>query len=80
MIQLYPDYLLEGNLVPGSFGSQIDDICQTIHDSTKGFGTDEKYVDIEDAAGPVQSLGGGLIAWLTQCAFLCLATPPTGLS
>jgi hypothetical protein len=44
MIGLYPDILVEnGGDLPkdAEFGSAIDDLCQRIHDATKGFGTEE---------------------------------------
>lgn len=41
-IQLYPDIVLEGDLSPESFGSDIDALCEEIEQASKGFGTDEE--------------------------------------
>jgi hypothetical protein len=46
MIHLYPDIVHEGDLSPDSFGSDVDRICNEINGACKGFGTDEKYVDL----------------------------------
>jgi len=39
---LYPPSILEGDLSPESFGSEVDDICEEIRAATKGFGCDQK--------------------------------------
>ena len=49
-LALYPTYLTKGDLSPDAFGSDVDHICQTIHDACKGFGTDEKKL--------LQAMGG----------------------
>ena len=49
-LALYPDYLKKGDLSPDAFGSEVDQICQRIHDACKGFGTDEKKL--------LQAMGG----------------------
>jgi hypothetical protein len=40
-IDIYPTIILEGDLSPDAFGSEVDDICNAIHSACKGFGTDE---------------------------------------
>ncbi|KAL7564459.1 hypothetical protein ACA910_001553 [Epithemia clementina (nom. ined.)] len=40
-IGLYPAIVMEGDLSPDAFGSDVDAVCQQIHDACKGFGTDE---------------------------------------
>jgi hypothetical protein len=40
-LNLYPEFVREGDLSPDASGSDIDEICQQINDSVKGFGTDE---------------------------------------
>lgn len=41
-VDLYPAIIHEGDLSPDAFGSEVDEICQEIHDACKGFGTDEE--------------------------------------
>ena len=43
-VPLYPAIVMEGDLSPDAVGSDVDDVCQEIHDACKGFGTDEEYV------------------------------------
>ena len=40
-LNFYPDIVLEGDLSPDSFGTDVDAICEEIHAACKGFGTDE---------------------------------------
>lgn len=37
-IPIYPDIVRENNLAPDHGGSAVDDLCQQIHDATKGWG------------------------------------------
>ena len=46
IMNLYPTFILKGDLSPDSFGSDVDHICNEIQAACKGFGTDEKYVNI----------------------------------
>jgi hypothetical protein len=41
-MNLYPSIIHEGDLSPDAFGTDVDSICNEIHDATKGFGTNEK--------------------------------------
>jgi hypothetical protein len=41
-MNLYPSIIHEGDLSPDAFGTDVDNICNEIHDATKGFGTNEK--------------------------------------
>ncbi|ACI65638.1 annexin [Phaeodactylum tricornutum CCAP 1055/1] len=41
-IDLYPAIIHEGDLSPDSFGPEVDEICNEIDASCKGFGTNEK--------------------------------------
>ena len=48
-MNIYPAIIHEGDLSPDYSGSDVDTICNAIHDACKGFGTDEKYVKIRIA-------------------------------
>lgn len=41
-LELYPSMVHEGSVSRDVAGSDIDDICQTIHEACQGFGTNEK--------------------------------------
>jgi hypothetical protein len=41
-IDLYPSMLHVGDLSPGMFGSDVDEICEEIEAACKGFGTNEE--------------------------------------
>lgn len=41
-LNIYPDIIHEADLTPDAVGSEIDDVCNEIHEACKGFGTDEK--------------------------------------
>lgn len=45
-MDLYPSFIHKGDLSPDSFGSDVDHICNEIQAACKGFGTDEKYVNV----------------------------------
>ncbi|KAL7564462.1 hypothetical protein ACA910_001556 [Epithemia clementina (nom. ined.)] len=40
-IGLYPAIVLEGDLSPDAFGSDVDAVCEEIHEACQGFGTHE---------------------------------------
>lgn len=37
-IPLYPDIVRQNDLSPDHGGSEVDELCQQIHDATKGWG------------------------------------------
>jgi len=41
-IDLYPIIIHDGDLSPDAFGTDVDDICEEIHQACKGFGTNEE--------------------------------------
>jgi hypothetical protein len=41
-LNIYPEIVHEGDLSPASFGAEIDELCNEIHEACKGFGTDEQ--------------------------------------
>jgi len=41
-INLYPDEIHSALLGDPEYTPEIDDACETIHEATKGFGTDER--------------------------------------
>jgi hypothetical protein len=41
-LDLYPHQIHEGDLSPGSYGKEVDEVCEAIHKACKGFGTDEQ--------------------------------------
>lgn len=44
-VPLYPDIVMRQDLSPDQgFGPEIDDLCQTIHDATKGWGANKQKV------------------------------------
>lgn len=43
-IDLYPAIVKEQNLAPDHFGSHIDDLCEEIHNATKGWGANKQKV------------------------------------
>jgi hypothetical protein len=44
-IPLYPDMVMRQDLSPDQgFGPEIDELCQTIHDATKGWGANKQKV------------------------------------
>uniref|UniRef100_A0A7S3P5T1 Annexin n=1 Tax=Amphora coffeiformis TaxID=265554 RepID=A0A7S3P5T1_9STRA len=43
-VSLYPAVVLEQDLSPNHGGSKIDDLCQEIHDATKGWGANKQKV------------------------------------
>jgi hypothetical protein len=36
-IPIYPEIVMQQDLAPDHFGSEIDDLCQQIRDATKGW-------------------------------------------
>jgi len=43
-IPLYPSIVMEASLSPDHAGSKVDDLCQEIHDATKGWGANKQKV------------------------------------
>jgi annexin A13 len=43
-VTLYPDIVRQNDLAPDHAGSEVDEICERIHDATKGWGANKQKV------------------------------------
>jgi hypothetical protein len=50
-LEIYPSIVHDSELSRDIGSSEIDDVCQRIHDACKGFGTNEKYVPFLGSMG-----------------------------